>query len=414
MKQRVWVTGLGALCSLGDGVDGILEALQQGKSGLVYEDIHGYSTAIGRVRSDLKTGLLFGMDATRDRATLMALHVARQAIGAAALCDPVSSKSHTDFHDRWGVFWGVGSAGMQWIEQTYATYFEQHGLARLSPWTIPAIMPNAAAASIAMAYGIRGVCTTFTSACASSALAIGEAMLALEQGRLDVAIVGGCDAMLVPGILHAWARMRVLAKTSPELAFEACKPFDAARRGLCLGEGAACLVLETKAHALARGASPLAAIAGFGQSCDASDMTEPTVAGQVLAMQRALAHAEIDPADLGYVNAHATGTRNGDGVELAALRSALGDAMHVCPVSSIKSSIGHTIGAAGAVEAVMSIAALQKNWLPPTAFLQEVDAAFADARLIRGAGEAADGVNYMMSNSFGFGGTNAAVVIART
>ncbi len=398
------VTGMGALCSLGRGAPELMQALHLRKSGLEFENIHGYPTALGRVGQGFLTPDVVG-DATHDRATLMALEVAQQAVSAAKL-DHARS-------ERTGVFWGVGLAGSWWIERTYADYFAQPGMSRPSPWTVPAIMPNAASAAVAMRFGARGACWTYANACASSALALGQALIAIERGDLDVAIVGGSDSMLVPGMLHAWTRMRVLAKTTPEHAQFACRVFDVSRKGLCLAEGAASLVLESESHARARGAQPLAAMVGFGQSCDATDMTEPTVEGQVLAMRRALSHAGLSASDIGYVNAHGTGTKTGDGVELQALRELLGHSFSDCPVSSVKSAMGHAVGAAGALEAVVSVAALQEQWLPPTAFLCEIDPEFSDAFLVQGDGLNVPGLQYVMSNSFGFGGTNAALIFAR-
>jgi 3-oxoacyl-[acyl-carrier-protein] synthase II len=238
-------------------------------------------------------------------------------------------------------------------------------------------------------------------------------MQAIQSGQVDAAIVGGSDAMLVPGMLHAWARMRVLARVIEKDVFMACQPFDQNRNGLCLAEGAACLILEKSDALKLRTVKPLARLTGFGQSCDAMDMTEPSAAGQVLAMQQALTNAGLQSSDIGYLNAHATGTRNGDRVEMMAFNELWSHAAKNCPVSSIKAAIGHTVGAAGAIEAAVCVGALIHSWIPPTLALVTRDKAFADLFLPAGDGIDMPTLNHVMSNSFGFGGANASLVITK-
>jgi 3-oxoacyl-[acyl-carrier-protein] synthase II len=335
---------------------------------------------------------------TRDRATHLALDAVAQTTGLQAYES-----------QRIGVFWGVGLAGAHWLESTYQQYFADLGDARLSPWAIPAIMPNATASTIAMKYRVQGGCWTTANACASSALALGQAMQAIRSGQLDAAIVGGSDAMLLPGMLHTWARMRVLARSTGKSAQSVCQPFDEQRNGLCLAEGAACLILEKGMHMARTGTKPLAQLSGFGQSCDAMDMTEPSVSGQVRAMAQALIDARLQPSDIGYLNAHATGTRKGDQVELMAVK----EVDLNCPVSSVKGAVGHTMGASGAIEAAICVGVLDRSWIPPTFALTVPDAEFRGVSLPTGIGALSPDLMHVMSNSFGFGGTNASLVISR-
>ncbi len=417
MTKKVVVTGLGALSSLGIDVDSTMYRIREGYSGLVPSSIGGYPTALGYVHPAFDTPEDAG-DVSRDRGTLMALDVAHQAVRQATQQGTLSLQVKDEVESepegsRLGVYWGVGLAGAHWIEHNYMEYCPDPEDSRPSPWTVPAIMPNAPAAAVAMEYKARGACVTYANACASSAMAIGEATLALQRGDLDVAIVGGSDASLVPGMLHAWARMRVLARNAPESADHASRPFDANRNGICLAEGAACLVLEREEHAWNRGARALARVAGYGHSCDAVDLTEPAALGQALAMQKALGHAHIPPSAIGYVNAHATGTRMGDATEIMALHQVLGATFSETPISSVKSALGHTIGASGALEAVVSVRALQERWIPPTTFLRNIDPHFSDAYLLKGQGINVPNLDYVLSNSFGFGGINAALVLGQ-
>jgi 3-oxoacyl-[acyl-carrier-protein] synthase II len=238
-------------------------------------------------------------------------------------------------------------------------------------------------------------------------------MQAIQSGHVDAAIVGGSDAMLVPGMLHAWARMRVLARVVEKDVSMACQPFDQNRNGLCLAEGAACLIIEKGDVLQRQGRKALARLSGFGQSCDAMDMTEPSVSGQVQAMQQALMHAGLQPQDIGYLNAHATGTRNGDRVEMMAIKKVWGQGTKQCPVSTVKSALGHTMGASGAIEAVICAGVLARTWAPPTLALVTPDSEFEDCWLPAGHGVDVPDLTHAMSNSFGFGGTNASLVITK-
>lgn len=399
-NTAVAVMDAGVTCALGRSWTEVLSAMKLGQSGLAYEEIHGYPTATGRVNVVLPSTWDNGIEL--DRGVALALDCIEQL------------KPLPDLDARrCGVFWGVGIAGAHWLENSYAMYCANGGDAKTSPWTVPMIMPNAAAALIAKALGFTGGAWTQASACASSAMAIGQAFAAIRSGTLDLAVVGGSDAMLTPGMLHAWARMRVLARTPAVAAAAACKPFDHARNGLCLAEGAACLVLMNANLAASMNRQPLALLEGFGHSCDAFDLTVPHAAGQAQAIGAALQDARIKAADVSYVCAHATGTRKGDITELEALLMAWGDRVPDCPISSIKSVMGHTMGASGALASALAVAMLQDDWISPTQHMTVPDNAGAGWNFPPQSGIKDAGLNFALVNAFGFGGSNASLVFKK-
>ena len=250
--------------------------------------------------------------------------------------------------------------------------------------------------------------TAVSNACASSAQAIGEALRQIRRGEADLVLAGGAEAMLYPGMLRAWQAMGVMARPDPERPEQSCRPFDAARAGLVLGEGAAALVLESESHARRRGARPLAELAGYGSSCDALHLSRPDAAGQLRAMQAALADAGLQPAQIGYVNAHGTATDIGDAAEAQSLAALFGP--RGVPVSATKALHGHLLGGGGALELVAAVQALRRGRLPATAHLRtseletQIDIVRDTPRVQR--------IGAVMSNSFAFGGSNA-VLVAR-
>ncbi len=399
LAQDVVVVDMGVVCALGSTWPGVLRALQRGDSGLVFDDLQGYPSAVGRVQEDVPQHGPNGQ--ALDRGVGLALACAQQLQPLPAL-DPA----------RMAVFWGVGLAGAHLLEHTYAGLGTDLGKAHTPPWLVPMVMPNAAASLLAMRLGLQGGAWTQASACASSAMALGQALHAIRAGALDLAVAGGSDAMLTPGMCRAWARMRVLARTTPAQAPAACRPFDAARKGLALAEGAACLVLMSGRMARAHARTPLARLLGFGHSCDAHDLTAPLAAGQAQAMRLALQDANTAPAQLRYVCAHATGTPLGDRTELQALQAVFGGQVPTCAVASLKSVLGHTLGASGALACAMTVAMLATQWWAPTVHLQSPDAAWADWCLPTPAQPAPNGVGLAMVNAFGFGGSNASLVLA--
>ena len=344
-----------------------------------------------------------------DRATAMALAAAREAARAARL-EPGSYDA-----ERLGIFWGSGMAGAATFEATCRTVYADRR--RMRPTSVVTTMPNAPAAEIALLFGARGAALAYACACASSAVAIGEAMRAIRAGWIDIAIAGGSESMLTPGVLASWQAMRVLAPIGASVAASdagrvaaACRPFAADRIGFALGEAAAAFVLESAAHAAARGARPEAMLAGYATNCDGVHITNPDAAGQARAMAAALADAGLSPGDIGYVNAHGTATIAGDAAEAESVALVFGAGG--VPVSSTKAIHGHLLGAGGAVELLAALRALLAGQLPPTANTQAADPAFA-IDLVTGAARMSSRLDAVMSNSFAFGGTNAVLVATR-
>ena len=273
-------------------------------------------------------------------------------------------------------------------------------------------MNNAAAAHISIDHALRGPSLTYSTACSSSAIAIGEACRAIRHGYADLAIAGGAESLLNLGTIRAWEALRTLANEDPEDPSTSCRPFSKDRSGLVLGEGAGIVVLETEEHARARGATIYAELAGYGAASDASHLTKPSQEGQAAAMRMALADAGLDGDRIGYINAHGTATLAGDVSETAAIKEVFGPHARRLAVSSTKSMHGHLMGATGAVEFITAILALQRGSLPPTANLRVPD---PECDLDYVANTARTGVTLeaVMSNSFAFGGSNAVLVARR-
>lgn len=343
-----------------------------------------------------------------DRGTAMAIAAAKEAwaqsgIGQADGADEAGNGFALD-GERLGVYWGSGMAGSATFDNTTRGLYAENK--RVRPTTVLTTMPNAAAAEIALLFGARGAALTYACACASSAVAIGEAMRAIRGGWIDVAIVGGHESMLTPATLASWHSMRVTAPPPEGAPETACRPFSADRTGFALGEGAAALVIESEAHARARGASPSMTLSGYATNCDSVHMTNPDPGGQARAMRAALKDAGLRPEDIGYINAHGTATGAGDAAEAASINAVFGSAV---PVSSTKAIHGHLLGGGGVLEAIVAMRALACESLPPNANLEKPDPAFA-IDLVRGSARAAPGIRHAMSNSFAFGGTNAVLI----
>lgn len=346
-----------------------------------------------------------------DRACALALCAAEEAWAQAGL---PAQKQGDPANYRRGVYWGTGMGGLHSTEGAYHRLFVDK--VALRPMTVVRIMGNSAAAQLAMTYHLQGPNNTYTVACASSAMALGEALLALRSGRIDVALVGGSEAMLAPGVMAAWGALRVLSTRKTAATAElACRPFAQGRTGLVIGEGAAVMVLESPRHAAARGAKPLAELVGYGTTCDASSLVHPQVDGQVHAMQQAIADAGLQLSDIGAINAHATGTDTGDWVEAQSLAATFmpNGAGSIPPVSATKSQHGHLLGAAGALEAAVSIASLQHQIVPATLGADPIDAKCGMLDVAVGAPRKLAALNYAMSNSFAFGGSNVTLIFKK-
>ncbi|MDB5818133.1 MAG: Beta-ketoacyl synthase, partial [Rhizobacter sp.] len=279
---------------------------------------------------------------------------------------------------------------------------------------VPAAMPNACAAHVAMRLGVKGPVITYAVACASGSIAIAEAAHAIARGEIDVAIAGGAESVLSPGSLAAWQALQTLAKPSEGDASASCRPFSRDRDGLVLGEGAAFLILESAEHARRRDRDAYARLAGSAVRCDASHLTRPHVDGQASTLRAALAMSGMEPTRIGWCNAHGTATTTGDPVECAALRTVWGDDWRQLPISATKSMHGHLLGAGGALEAAISVMALTERAVPPTAHVraEDIDEA-CEMNHVLGRGVEMPGLDAVLSNSFAFGGTNAVLVFAR-
>lgn len=398
----VAVTGMGFLTPLGRTVREFDEALFEGRSvvrarTLALEGLDPITLTVASCEFD-HAEVRSASRLPLDRGTAMALSVAREAMGQAGF-----ASSELD-PDRVGVFWGSGIGGCASFDAAASALYGEHR--RMRPTTVLTVMPNAAAAEIALHFGARASAIGYACACASSAVAIGEAMRAIRGGWLDVAIVGGHEAMLTPGLMTAWHSMRVLAPPPSGAPGAACRPFSSDRAGFALGEGAAALVLESETHARSRGAAVSAVLAGYATNCDASHITNPDPEGQARAMRAALRDAGLEPSQVGHINAHGTATQAGDAAEASSIHAVFGSAV---PVSATKAIHGHLMGGGGAVELIAALRALERQALPPTANLVTPDKAF-DLDFVTGSAREANGLRYALSNSFAFGGTNAVLV----
>lgn len=397
------VTGIGLVSPHGNDPREAFSALVRGESAIRQVDGESFpSVAAASVLFDESRWFTRLQLAGVDRVSQLAVAAAELAIadsGMAQRFDP----------ERAGVYVGCGMGGATALE---AAYVAGVGGGRVPPLTIPAFMPNAPAAHVAMRLGVRGPVLTYSVACASSAIAIAEAAKAISCGEVDIAIAGGSEALLIPGVIRAWQAMQTLARFESGAAVSSCRPFSVDRTGFALGEGAAFLVLESVDRARNRRARSYARLAGWGTSCDATHLTKPDAAGQQRALRQALDQAGLSPMDVGYCNAHGTATKVGDVVESEALCSVWGDKIGNLRVSSTKSMHGHLLGAAGSLEAAITILALYRQQIPPNAFCTRPDPE-CPLNLVRESETDAPGLSAAISSSFAFGGTNAVLTFAR-
>ena len=311
---------------------------------------------------------------------------------------------------RSGVTFGTGMGSARALEETF-TQVMMRDPDRVRPLTVLKVMNNASAGHIAMRYGFGGPDLTYSCACSSSAVAIGEAYRQIRHGYADVMIAGGAEAPLTFTLFKSWDAMRVLAPINRARPSASCRPFAKNRSGLVLGEGAAMVVLEEYELAVRRGARIYAELVGYGSSNDHSHITKPSVDGQAYAMTMALNDGGVAPEEIGYVNAHGTGTQINDATETSAIKRVFGDRAYRVPVSSTKSMHGHLLGGAGALEFSIALLALRNKAIPPTANLDVADPE-CDLDYVQGGGRAMPDLHCVMSSSFAFGGTNA-VLVAR-
>ena len=397
---------MGVVAPLGNDPAGFFAALLEGRSGVRRLQGRYPERLAARVGApvDFDPARHFAAPRARmlDRVSQFALVAAAQAIeqsrGALAGIDP----------RRAGAFVGTGMGGSETTDEAYHTLYGE-GSDRVKPFSVIMAMTNAPAAWIALDHGLQGPSLTYSTACSSSAVAIGEAARRIASGEADVMVAGGAEAPLTFGTLKAWEALRTLAVEDPENPGASCKPFAKNRSGLVLGEGAAMVVLEDLDRALARNAPILARITGYGLTTDTSHITRPSVEGQARAMRFALEDAALGPDAIGYINAHGTGTPANDPVETAAIKDVFGAYAASTPVSSTKSMHAHLLGAAGALELVVAILAARACVLPPTAHLDVPDPE-CDLDYVANRARRVDAVGAVMSSSFAFGGTNAVLI----
>jgi 3-oxoacyl-[acyl-carrier-protein] synthase II len=408
--RRVVITGLGAVTPVGVGVKAYWDGITAGRSGvgpLTLVDPDPIPSKVAGECSDFDPSVALGAKQARrlDRSTRFALSAAREAWENSEIEGKVDK-------DETGVVFATGIGGISSLlgsEKVLRT----KGPDRVSPFTVPQLMPNAAAGQVAMSLGLRGPNFCTTTACAASNHAIGLAFQAIQHGEADAMVAGGSESAFVDIALVAFSQMTALSTKFNDRPQEASRPFDSLRDGFVMGEGAGALILEEREHALRRGAYIYAEMVGFGQSADAFHITAPSEdgSGAALAMGRALRSAAIEPSDVGYINAHATATPAGDISEVRAIRLAFGEHADRLAVSATKSMIGHLFGAAGAVEGIATVLAIRDGILPPTINLTDPDPA-CNLDLVPGRARKAD-VEVAMSNGFGFGGHNAVVIFRR-
>lgn len=417
-QPKVVITGLGATTPLGGDVDSTWQALLAGKSGMRPLDWEGVEELPVRFAAQLavQPDEVIPKHKLRrmDRYEAIALIAAEEAWKHAGLARNDEEEGFRVDNDRLGVVISSGIGGLISALTSYDVW-QQKGWQRVSPFTVPMLMPNGAAGMVGIEYGAQAGAHAMVSACSSSADGIGYAIDMIRAGRADVVIAGGSEACIHPLQVAAFGAMRAMSTRNDEPE-RASRPYDKNRDGFVLGEGAAIMIFESEEHALARGATIHAVAAGAGYSGDAYDIVlpDPSGTGQAKAMVRALKNAGLKPEDIVHVNAHATSTPAGDVAELNSIKAALGEeqAKKIC-ITGTKSMHGHLLGGAGALESLITVLSLREGLVPPTANLDDPDDA-VDLDIVRGEPrKLPDGPAAALNNSFGFGGHNTSVVFQR-
>lgn len=411
--RRVVVTGLGAVTALGPDVASTWAGLVAGRSGVRPIESFDASRLPVRIAAEARdfdpSAVLDRKEVRRtDRYIQLALVCARQALDRAGLPGRVDGP----LAERTGVVVGSGLGGVNTLFDNVLTMGER-GPDRISPFFIPMGIANVGAGQVAIAFGPLGPNFATVSACATGGHAVGEAWETIRRGDADVMLAGGVEASIHEAVIGGFASMKALSTRNDEPA-AASRPFDRGRDGFVIGEGGGILVLEALEHAEARGAEPLAELVGYGATADASHITLPAPGGigAVRAARRALEKAGLTPGEVDHVNAHATSTPEGDRAELKAIRTIFGDHAGAVSVTANKSMLGHTLGAAGAIEAIATILALRDGCVPPTINLDDPDEAGEGLDLTPGTAMGRP-LRAAISNSFGFGGQNTALVFRR-
>ena len=445
--KRVVVTGLGVISPLGNTPGTLFDSLIQARCGIGRIDAPWAASLAtpyaGIASCDLEAHFPKIKRSSLDRVTMLALLAARQAAAHAGIAAALSADQAAS--EQTGLYWSTGMGGAHTLEAAYQELLVTRA-PRLRPATIVMVMNNAATGQIGIDLSIRGPSYTYSSACSSSAVAIGEAFRAIRFGLVKTAIAGGSEALLTEGVVKAWESLGTLARlredkqaqggavaagghdavagsrdaaassrdaaASSRDAATACRPFAADRSGFLLGEGAAALVLEERDAARARGAQILGEITGFGNTTDAGHITQPDPRGQARAMRAALMEAQLAPDQIDHINAHGTGTKVGDAAETRAIHAVFGSHAPRIAVSATKALHGHLMGATGALECIAALLALRERVAPPTAHLWHPDPE-CDLDYVPLTARALPQARTAMSNSFGFGGNNAVLVLRR-
>ena len=400
--KRVVITGAGTINALAHNVPDTLKAMAEGRCGigqLVMPDVERLSVQIGAQVQGFEPEKLFNRQQLSlfDRFTQFTLIAAREAIAQSGL------SFSGELAARSGVILGNSGGGMTTLDENYRSVYEE-GKNRVHPFVVPKLMNNAAASHVSMEFNLKGPSFTVASACASSNHAMAQAFQMVHGGLAPVMVTGGSESMLCFGGVKAWEGLRVMSK-------DACRPFSANRNGMVQGEGAGIFVFEEYDHARARGAEILAEVAGFAMSSDAADIVMPSKQGAARAISGALRDAKLNREDVGYINAHGTGTAANDKTECAAVADAFGVHADKLMISSTKSMHGHLIGGTGAVELLACIMALRDGIIAPTIGYEEADPECALDIVPNEAREAK--VSAALSNAFAFGGLNAVIALRK-
>jgi 3-oxoacyl-[acyl-carrier-protein] synthase II len=411
--RRVVVTGMGLVTPLGNDVPTSWAGLVAGRSGIstidAFDPSRLTSRIAGQVRDFDSSHVLDRKDQRRtDRYIQFGLVAAREAMDQAGLPDRLEG----ELAERTGAILGTGLGGVGTLNEGITTNVTR-GPDRISPFLIPMGIPNVGAGQIAISYGMTGPNFATVSACATGGHAVGEAFETIRRDDADMMLAGGAEAGIYEFLVGGFAAMRALSTRNDDPE-GASRPFDRGRDGFICGEGAGVLVLEELDHAQARGATPLAELIGYGATADASHITLPAPGGigAVRAARRALEKAGLSPADVDHVNAHATSTPEGDKSELQAIKTILGEHAADVPITANKSMIGHTLGAAGAIESIVSVMTIREGCIPPTINLTDPDPEAEGLTIVANQAARHD-VRVVLSNSFGFGGQNTALIFTR-
>ncbi|MBZ8119408.1 beta-ketoacyl-[acyl-carrier-protein] synthase family protein [Roseovarius sp. LXJ103] len=400
--KRVVITGAGTINALGRDVPSTLEAMREGRCGigpLEFHDVERLSIRIGGQVKGYDAEAAFNRQqlSLYDRFTQFTLIAAREAIGQSGL------EFSGELAARAGVILGNSGGGMTTLDENYRSVYEE-GKNRVHPFVVPKLMNNAAASHVSMEFNLKGPSFTVSTACASSNHAMAQAFQMVHGGLAPVMVTGGSESMLCFGGVKAWEGLRVMSR-------DACRPFSANRNGMVQGEGAGIFVFEEYAHARARGAEIIAEVIGHAMSSDAADIVMPSKQGAARAIAGAMQDARVNPEDVGYINAHGTGTAANDKTECAAVADVFGAHANNLMISSTKSMHGHLIGATGAVELLACIMALRDGIVAPTISYEEPDPECALDVVPNVAREAK--VDVALSNAFAFGGLNAVLALRR-